>query len=303
MFRNIRRPLSLALGALATTALGGCTYGDVNSASYASSAYACETRYGSGYYDSYDPYAYDDGYGYGCYDGADYGRGFIQIGFGGGWYDDYYYPGYGMWMYDNYRNRYPLRGQYLNYWGGRRAWWMHRQDRPGTGDDGGKRNWKGRDDSTARPPVTTAPVQPGRTPGAVRPRPPATGEATPGRPGAGDGNIRPGGWNRGDRDGTRPERRPDANAATPPATGNPRAPGTMRPRPPATGEAQPRRSDAARPVINRPAAAERPVRAPSATPPSAPPPRAAPAPAQRPAMTRPERPTAGKRDFRTRNEP
>ena len=24
-----------------------------------------------------------------------------------------------MWMFDNYRNRYPLRGQYLNYWGGR----------------------------------------------------------------------------------------------------------------------------------------------------------------------------------------
>src|SRR3546814_15337131 len=55
------------------------------------------------------------------------------IGFGGGWYDDYYYPGYGMWMFDNYRNRYPLRDRYLNYWGGRRAWWKHH---------GGRKDWK-----------------------------------------------------------------------------------------------------------------------------------------------------------------
>ena len=57
----------------------------------------------------------------------------MNIGFGGGWYDEYYYPGYGMWMFDNYRNRYPLRGQYLNYWGGRRAWWKHH---------GGRNDWK-----------------------------------------------------------------------------------------------------------------------------------------------------------------
>src|SRR3546814_10900384 len=66
--------------------------------------YACSADY----YD-YDPYAYADGYGYDCYDSSDDGSGFASIGFGGGWYDDYYYPGYGMWMYDNYRNRHPLR--------------------------------------------------------------------------------------------------------------------------------------------------------------------------------------------------
>lgn len=296
MSRNIRRPLSLALGALATTALGGCYYGDVGGASYASSAYACETRYGAGYYDSYDPYAYDDGYGYDCYDGTDYGGGFVQIGFGGGWYDDYYYPGYGTWMYDNYRNRYPLRGQYLNYWGGRRAWWMHRQDRPG----GGKQNWKGRDN----PPVTTNPVPPGRTPGAVRPRPPATGDVTPGQPGRGDGNWR---WNRGDG-AARPERGSGTGAATPPpATSNPapdrRGPGMMRPRPSATGEARSGRGDAARPggMTGRPPAAERPGRDPGAMRPSAPP-RATPAPTQQPVLTRPERPAEGKRDFRTRRD-
>ncbi|MGB3319061.1 MAG: hypothetical protein WBA75_08475, partial [Sphingopyxis granuli] len=133
MRKTIRRPLSLALGVVATTALGGCYYGDVYGSSYASAG-ACPDAY----YD-YDPYSYDDGYGYGCYDPADYGGGFVQIGFGGGWYDDYYYPGYGMWMYDNYRNRYPLRGQYLNYWGGRRAWWKHRGDRGGGQWQGGTR--------------------------------------------------------------------------------------------------------------------------------------------------------------------
>ncbi|HWT42440.1 MAG TPA: hypothetical protein VN152_07315, partial [Sphingopyxis sp.] len=145
MAKRFRRPLSIALGALATTMLGGCYYGDVYGASYASGG-DCAARYGDAYYD-YDGYAYDDGYGYDCYDAADYGSGFAQIGFGGGWYDSYYYPGYGMWMFDNYRNRYPLRDRYLNYWGGRRAWWKHH---------GGRNDWK------------------------------------PGRPG---------GWNRGDRDG------------------------------------------------------------------------------------------------------
>ena len=115
MAKSLKRPFSIALGAFATTMLGGCFYGDVYGSSYASGG-DCSSRYGDAYYD-YDGYAYDDGYGYDCYDGADYGSGFAQIGFGGGWYDDYYYPGYGLWMFDNYRNRYPLRGQYLNYWG------------------------------------------------------------------------------------------------------------------------------------------------------------------------------------------
>lgn len=117
------RALSIAFGALATTMLSGCYYGDVHGASYAARG-DCAARYGDAYYD-YGGYAYDDGYGYDCYDAADYGSGFVQIGFGGGWYDNYYYPGYGLWMFDRYRNRYPLRDHYLNYWGGRRAWWKY----------------------------------------------------------------------------------------------------------------------------------------------------------------------------------
>ncbi len=151
----LKRPLSVALGALSTLMLGGCYYGDVYGASYASAG-ACSDGYSD-----YDPYAYDNGYGYGCYDPADYGRGFVQIGFGGGWYDDYYYPGYGLWMFDRYRNRYPLRGSYLNYWGGRRAWWKHHRGRGdghwrgdgrrGDRHEGRHGRWRDRDGDRDRP--------------------------------------------------------------------------------------------------------------------------------------------------------
>lgn len=209
MPNSFRRSLSIALAALATTTLGGCYYGDVYGSSYAGGD--CATRYGADYYDS-DGYAYDDGYGYDCYDGADYSGGFAQIGFGGGWYDNYYYPGYGMWLFDSYRNRYPLRGQYLDYWGGRRAWWKHHG---GHGDG----NWN--------------------RPGHGKP-----GDGKPGRPGGWQG--RP---DRGDgHHGTRPGRGPDgANPGTPPTTTNPgrpdRGPGAGRPwrdRPaPGTGTVNP----------------------------------------------------------------
>lgn len=209
MPHNFRRTLSIALGALATTTLGGCYYGDVYGSSYAGGD--CASRYGADYYDS-DGYAYDDGYGYDCYDGADYSGGFAQIGFGGGWYDNYYYPGYGMWLFDSYRNRYPLRGQYLDYWGGRRAWWKHHggngngnwnrpgHGKPGDGKPGRPGGWQGRPDrgdghhgtrpgrgpdgaNPGTPPTTTSPGRPDRGPGAGRPwrdRPaPGTGTVNP----------------------------------------------------------------------------------------------------------------------------
>ncbi|MBU0825208.1 MAG: hypothetical protein KKA44_05040 [Alphaproteobacteria bacterium] len=222
-----KRPLTLALGAIATTMLGGCYSGGVYGASYASGG-DCAARYGNAYYD-YDGYAYDDGYGYDCYDASDYGGGFVNIGFGGGWYDDYYYPGYGTWMFDRYRNRYPLRDQYLNYWGGRRAWWKHHGSR-GHGQPGRPGGWN-RGDRDGRP-----------------------GDGRPGRPG---------GWNRGDRDndgprGTRPGRgRGDGATGTPPVTSNPARPGrpdwgTARPRPEPQADGSATRP---RPIRNRPVTA------------------------------------------------
>ncbi|MDZ3833480.1 MAG: hypothetical protein U0S50_16935 [Sphingopyxis sp.] len=280
MTKSLKKPLSILFGALATTALGGCYYGDVHGASYASAG-VCSDRY----YD-YDPYAYDDGYGYDCYDPTDYSGGFVQIGFGGGWYDRYYYPGYGLWMFDNYRNRYPLRGHYLSYWGGRRAWWKHHRDDRGDWRRDG--HWRDRE-RDGRP-------------------------DRPGRPG------RPGGWDgRGDRDGTpgtRPSPRP--GRGTPPAAENParpdrpgaipgRRPGRdvieggrppretiggdqfERPRRPIGAPRRDRDPDFARPAPLTPPAMSRPTapsRPPSAAPTPRPAPAVRPAPAPRPATER-----------------
>ena len=104
----------LAAGALA---LSGCAYGDLG--------------YGVGYGGGYG--AYDYGYGYGAYGGygaypAYYG------GFGApyfGWYDDFYYPGTGVFVYDSYRR--PHRWS-----SSQRAYWSSRQ---GTGSHSA--NWSG----------------------------------------------------------------------------------------------------------------------------------------------------------------
>lgn len=221
MVKTFRRPLGLALGALATTSLGGCYYGDVNSYGTTYASNDCAVRYGNAYYDV-DPYAYDDGYGYDCYDSSDYGSGFVQIGFGGGWYDNYYYPGYGLWLFDSYRNRYPLRGQYLNYWGGRRAWWQHHGRRgDGQWNGGGRHNGRPRGDGrTDRPGGWDGRDHDGDNPRGARP-----GR----RPGDGDGSNnpptttnpgRPGGWRDRDGDrprGTRPDRRPQHGDSRPAA--------------------------------------------------------------------------------------
>lgn len=131
---------NLCLAALASATLGGCYYGDVYGASsYAT--YDCAARYGDEYW-SNDPYAYDDAsYGYDCYDAADYHSGFVQIGFGGGWYQDYYYPGYGLFLFDRYGRRHGMSHDYLTYWGGRRAWHKHHGHRGGGDHYRGDGSW------------------------------------------------------------------------------------------------------------------------------------------------------------------
>ena len=106
----------IAAGALA---LGGCAYGDLG--------------YGVGYGGGYG--AYDYGYGYGPYGGygeypAYYG------GFGApyfGWYDNYYYPGAGIFVYDSYRR--PHRWS-----SSERSYWLSRQTANGTTKAA---NWSG----------------------------------------------------------------------------------------------------------------------------------------------------------------
>lgn len=255
---SLNRRGSLTLAALAMTTLGGCYDGGVYGASDYASGYAC----GSDYYDS-DPYGYDDGYGYGCYDPTDYRGGFVQIGFGGGWYDDYYYPGYGTWMYDRYNVRRPLGGHYLNYWGGRRAYHRHHQSRPD--------RFQGRPGRPApdyapnrpgtRPDGATRPGRPGRPDGATRPGRPQRpdGATRPDRPNRPDGATRPGRPQRPDG-ATRPGRPSRPDGATRP--GRPSRPdGATRPNRPGGSAAQPSRNirdviaprdQPARPPVARP---------------------------------------------------
>ena len=108
---GISRKLGLRLAALtaATVGLSGCVY-DVG-LGYASD------DYGYNDYDC-DPYSPFDRY-YAC----DNSYGFYNIGFGGGWYDSFWYPGYGYYVFDNYGRRFNMRDNHRRYWGDRRQRW------------------------------------------------------------------------------------------------------------------------------------------------------------------------------------
>lgn len=87
----------LAAGALA---LGGCAY-----------------DYGYGYGGYYGDYGYYAGpyYGAGYYGGGPYyGYGYGQPYFG--WYDDFYYPGVGIYVYDSSRHRRVWNDRERTYW-------------------------------------------------------------------------------------------------------------------------------------------------------------------------------------------
>jgi hypothetical protein len=97
---------------------------------------ACAEGYGYsgvnvGYASAYgDPY-YDDGYYGGGYYGAGYG------GFGApyyGWYNDFYYPGTGIYVYDRYRRPFRWNDNQRRYWEGRRGGYRNEQIRDNWGD-------------------------------------------------------------------------------------------------------------------------------------------------------------------------
>lgn len=113
--------LKAALLVAAGAGLSGCVY-DVG-LGFAS----------DGYYD--DAYGCDPYGGYDAYYNCDYSQAFSNIGFGGGWYDNYYYPGYGIFLFDTVGRRYPMREQYRRYWGERRHNW-YREHRGRNGDGG-----------------------------------------------------------------------------------------------------------------------------------------------------------------------
>jgi hypothetical protein len=116
----MRIPL-ISLVAAGALALGGCAYGGVGIGygdPYSSYGYGNQYGYGGGY----GGYGYNSGgYGYGGY-GSPYGYG---AGYGSpyyGWYNNYYYPGTGYYVYDSYRR--PIR------WSdSQRNYWLERQQR------------------------------------------------------------------------------------------------------------------------------------------------------------------------------
>ena len=65
---------------------------------------------------------YDRGYGYGG----------VEVGYASpaaygpywGWYDNYYYPGVGLVVYDRYRRPIPWNDHQRAYWQGRQAGWQ-----------------------------------------------------------------------------------------------------------------------------------------------------------------------------------
>jgi hypothetical protein len=128
---TISKRLALRFAALtaATVGLSGCYY-DMG-LGYASDPY--------GYYDC-DPYAQWDSY-YAC----DSGYGFYNIGFGGGWYDNYWYPGYGYYIFDNRGYRYNMGDHHRRYWGDRRQRWYRDNYNGRDGHHGGgKRHRRGK---------------------------------------------------------------------------------------------------------------------------------------------------------------
>ncbi|MCI4590554.1 peptidase [Sphingobium sp. BYY-5] len=184
--------------------------------------------------------AYDDGYGYG---GVSVGSGY----YGGGYYDPYYSPGYypgGYGWYDGFY--YPGNGYYVYDRGGRRHRW----------NDGQRHYWEGRRGNRPDDGRWRGPGRDGKWRDRDRNRPPGTGNWTPPRPPR-DGN---GNWT-----SPRPPRGADGDRGPGRWRGNNGAQPTPQPgiRPPQQGRPQmnqprPQREWGARPSPGF--RADRPVR-------------------------------------------
>ncbi|WP_267434994.1 hypothetical protein [Sphingomonas sp. GM_Shp_1] len=153
-----------ALMAAGLLALGGCADG------YGYSGVSVGSGFGGGYGPGY--YGYGGGYGYAP---SYYG-----------WYNDFYYPGTGIYVYDRYRRPYRWNDGQRAYWEGRRGAWRGgpiRDQWRGWGRDGWRGDrWRGqgwRGNGAVAP-----------TPGVPR----AEGwRGNRGTPGGGRGGPRPGG--------------------------------------------------------------------------------------------------------------
>lgn len=105
----------ISLVAASALALGGCAYGDLGyglglgSYGYGSPYYGYGgPTFSIGYGTGYSPYY--GGFGYSpFYSGFGYGMPY-------GWYDNYYYPGSGYYVYDVYRQPHVMTTTQRQYW-------------------------------------------------------------------------------------------------------------------------------------------------------------------------------------------
>ncbi len=137
----------LRIAAAAGLGLGltGCVYDGGLGLGYASDNYGYNN---SGGYDC-DPYSPFDSYYY-----CDFRYGFGNIGYGGGWYNNYYYPGQGFFVFDSYGRRFNMQRDYQRYWGQRRYEWYRGRNNGGgyprgNGYNGHHGGWS---DDDRRPP-------------------------------------------------------------------------------------------------------------------------------------------------------
>lgn len=128
----IPKLLKSAIAAGALVSLGGCMYGG---SGYYGDGYVNNSRYDC------DPYAPFDDY-YAC----DYGYGFANIGYGGGWYDQYYYPGYGVYVFDRGGRRHVMRDRDRYYWARKRAAYGGHHTRDRDHRRGQRADWRDRAD-------------------------------------------------------------------------------------------------------------------------------------------------------------
>lgn len=106
---------AIALAAAATLGLGACSYGGYGSGIGVSVGYGSGFGYGSSYCDPY----WDD-----CYYDRYSRRGSFDPWYG--WYNGFYYPGIGTYVYDRFGRPRLWDDGYRSYWEGRRRFWGHR---------------------------------------------------------------------------------------------------------------------------------------------------------------------------------
>ncbi len=150
---KLRTLRSMALALAASVSLSACVY------PYADNGYGDEGYAdGYGYEDGYGGDGYGDGSAYAVayggrygwdsycdpfydryyYADCDYYHGFGQIGWGGGYWSNYYYPGYGLWIFDRGGRRHRMDDNHRRYWGSKRH-----EFRNGRGDYRNDNYWSG----------------------------------------------------------------------------------------------------------------------------------------------------------------